>query len=175
MTKNEQVAKIIEETFGLKASKGTYERIKRTYEEREMNGVWAWRMKVDPTQFPPYGTPIEKCKCIKLYEMFFPRKYTGIEATDTLGLYDEYFDDRYADLMHVGSTLSLGEILDEVCFHGTKRLSLTYEDMDFEIHIQDNPVKYMGDYNKKAKELMTICREIEKRKEEDERQNKNGY
>ena len=34
MTKNEQVAKIIEETFGLKVSKGTYERIKRTYEER---------------------------------------------------------------------------------------------------------------------------------------------
>ena len=140
MTKNEKVAKIIEEQFGLKTIKGSFYRNKREQSDTLLNGI-RWAMKVDPAQFPPYGTPAEKCKYIKLFDMFLcnPRETTGI--------YDECFDDRYADLYQLGSEYTLQEILDTVKDRGIEYLYLQYQNEMFEIGISERKYEYKGDYN----------------------------
>lgn len=154
MTKNEEVAKIIEENFGLKTDKGTYRRNRRT-EWEKIDGYMAWEMKVNDAQFPPVGTPREECKIIKLFNMMYFRDMTFEEKCATMGIYDEYFDNRNSRNYVLGSTHSLQDILDTIKYRkdGIKYIYLRHTDTLFEIDISDRKLEYKGDYDDALKKL----------------------
>lgn len=152
MTRNEKVAKIVEDNFGLKTVKGSFLRTKREPWEI-MDGYMAWVMDVDDSQFAPYESPIEEKTIIKVWDMFFPRTNVGITKEETMGIYDELFDNRYT--YQLGSQYTLKEIIEVVEKRGVEYIALHYNNQMFEIFIHDKPVRHLGDYNEMKQRICT--------------------
>ena len=152
MTRNEQVAKIVEDNFGLKTVKGSFHRTKREPWEIE-DGYMAWTMNVDDSQFASYESSVEEKTIIKVWDMFFPRRDVGITKEETMGVYDERFDNSYS--RQLGSQYSLKEIIETVEKRGVEYIALHYSNQMFEIVTHDKPVKYLGDYNEMKQRICT--------------------